>query len=91
MGQKQKDIEAFTKATERNEEIYSQFQRDFKNQIEAESVEDGTSRIQLLEKMVHTMNSDIISSNMKYVGDIIESLDENNIIESKKENSKGKE
>ena len=41
----------------------------------------------ILEQMVHKMNSDITNANMKYVGKMIESLDEESIIESKKENS----
>ena len=78
---------AYKRLKERNEDLYKNFQSSFSQEIAIGEPEAGVSRIQLLEKMVHTMNSDIISSNLKYVGSMIESLDEEGAIESKKENS----
>ena len=82
-----KEKKAQDKTLERNKEIYKTFQSDFKEKI-ASASDNGQSRIQLLERMLHTMNSEIIASNLKYAGDMIETLDENEIIASKKENSK---
>ena len=72
---------------ERNEDLYKSFQSSFKEDVASGEQKNDTSRIQLLEKMVHTMNSDIIKSNLKYVGGMIESLNEEEIIASKKANS----
>lgn len=82
-----KEKKAQDKTLERNKEIYKTFQSDFQEKI-ASASDNGQSRIQLLERMLHTMNSEIIASNLKYAGDMIETLDENEIIASKKENSK---
>ena len=80
---------AFKRTEERNVEIYKEFEQSFAEKIMSSDIEteNGLGRIQMLEKMVHSMNSDIIGSNLKYVGEMIESMDEDGIIESKKENS----
>lgn len=75
------------KANNRNQEILEKFQEDFANKIANDSSEDGLNRMQTLEHIIHTMNSDIFASNMKLVGSMIENLDEESIISSKKENS----
>lgn len=82
---------AFKQLKERNDELYRTFQEEFKRKIATGEPEEGVTRIQLLEQMVHTMNSDIIASNLKFVSGMIESLNEDEIIESKKENSQRKE
>ncbi len=82
-----KEKKAQDKTQERNKEIYKNFQSDFKEKI-ASDTNNGQSKIQMLERMLHTMNSEIIASNLKYAGEMIETLDEDEIIASKKENSK---
>ena len=82
-----KEKKAQDKTLERNKEIYKNFQSDFKEKI-ASDTNNGQSKIQMLERMLHTMNSEIIASNLKYAGEMIETLDEDEIIASKKENSK---
>ena len=85
----QQHAKAFRRIEQRNAEIYQEFEKSFAaNLMESgKELENGTGRIQMLEKMVHSMNSDIISSNLKYVGEMIESIDEEEVITSKKENS----
>ena len=80
---------AIIRTEERNSEIYREFNREFCEKILDTRTEsaDGIERIHLLERMMHSMNSDIIASNLKYVGEMIETIDEDGIIESKKENS----
>ncbi len=73
---------------EQTDDVYKEFQSEFEEKIASEEAEkSGISRIQALEQIVHKMNSDINRENMKYVGKVIESLDEHEIIESKKQNS----
>ena len=43
--------------------------------------------MQILEQLLRVMNSDIKDSNLKYVSGLIDSIDEDEVIESKKENS----
>lgn len=83
--------EAFSKVQERNESAYETFQSEFEKQIASGEPEEGVSRLQLLEKMIHNLNNDINASNMKYVSNMINSIDEDAIIDSKKANSKRKE
>ena len=78
---------AYENLQERTDEIYKTFQKGFEEKIASSTDTGGVPRIQMLEKLVHEMNSDIIRQNLKYVGDLIESLDEDAIIESKKQNS----
>lgn len=82
---------AYNQLKERNDEFYRTFQEEFNRKIATGEPEEGTTRIQLLEQMVHAMNTDIIASNLKFVSGMIESLNEDEIIESKKENLKRKE
>ena len=85
----QQQTKAFRHTEQRNTEIYKEFEKSFISKImePGSEAENGIGRIQMLEKLVHSMNSDIVSSNLKYVGDMIESIDEEEIIASKKENS----
>ena len=84
---KSKQQEAMKRMEERNHDLYKCFQAGFSEKIASSSESDGLSRIQMLEQMLHSMNSDIIASNLKYAGDMIETLNEDEIIESKKVNS----
>ena len=84
---KNKAGSAYRSLKDQTTEVYKIFQQEFEQQIAAHNEPKETTRIQLLEQMVHKMNSDITNENMKYVGKMIESLDEESIIESKKENS----
>lgn len=84
---KSKENNAYQGLKEQTTDIYKTFQQEFKQQIANHDRPEETSRIQLLEQIVHKMNSDINRANMKYVGKMIDSLDEESIIESKKENS----
>ena len=84
---KNKAESAYRSLNDQTTEVYKIFQQEFEQQIETHNEPKETTRIQLLEQMVHKMNSDITNANMKYVGKMIESLDEESIIESKKENS----
>ena len=84
---KNKAENAYRSLKDQTTEVYKIFQQEFEQQIAAHNEPKETTRIQLLEQMVHKMNSDITNANMKYVGKMIESLDEESIIESKKENS----
>lgn len=78
---------AYLNLQEQTAETYKTFQQEFEQKISSsESAEEG-SRIQLLEQMIRRMNSDIIRENLKYVGKMIESLDEDSFIESKKTSS----
>ena len=79
--------EAYVQLQERIDEVYKAFQKGFEEKIASDTDTGGMPRIQMLEKLVHDMNSDVIRENLKYVGRMIESLDEDAIIESKKENS----
>lgn len=84
---KNKAESAYRSLKDQTTEVYKTFQQEFEQQIATHNEPEETTRIQLLEQMVHKMNSDITNANMKYVGKMIESLDEESIIESKKENS----
>jgi hypothetical protein len=84
---KNKAESAYRSLNDQTTEVYKTFQQEFEQQIATHNEPEETTRIQLLEQMVHKMNSDITNANMKYVGKMIESLDEESIIESKKENS----
>ena len=84
---KNKAESAYRSLKDQTTEVYKTFQQEFEQQIATHNEPEETTRIQLLEQMVHKMNSDITNENMKYVGKMIESLDEESIIESKKENS----
>ena len=84
---KNKAESAYRSLNDQTTEVYKNFQQEFEQQIATHNEPKETNRIQLLEQMVHKMNSDITNANMKYVGKMIESLDEESIIESKKENS----
>ena len=84
---KNKAESAYRSLKDQTTEVYKIFQQEFEQQIAAHNEPKETTRIQLLEQMVHKMNSNITNENMKYVGKMIESLDEESIIESKKENS----
>ena len=84
---KNKAESAYRSLNDQTTEVYKIFQQEFEQQIATHNEPKEITRIQLLEQMVHKMNSDITNANMKYVGKMIESLDEESIIESKKENS----
>lgn len=84
---KEAALEAYSKAQERNESAYETFQSEFEKKIASGEPEEGVTRLQLLERMIHNLNNDINASNMKYVSNMISSLDEDKIIESKKSNS----
>ena len=60
---------AVIRTEERNSEIYKEFSQNFIEKIANTKIEwdDGAERIQLLEQIVHSMNSDITLSNLKYV------------------------
>lgn len=78
---------ARAEAMERNNEYYNTFEREFAEKIATGTPENGLTRIQILEQLMRAMNSDIKDSNLKYVSGMIDSIDENGVIESKKENS----
>lgn len=84
---KKKMDKARSEAMDRNDEYYRTFEREFVEKIASSTSESGLSRMQILEQMLRTMNSDIKDSNLKYVSGMIESIDEDEVIESKKENS----
>ena len=86
MNRKKAD-EARCNAMERNEEFYNTFEREFEEKIASGTTEDGMTRMQILEMLLHSMNSDIKDSNLKYVSGMINAIDEDQVIESKKENS----
>ena len=77
---------AYERLCERNEEVYRKFQKDFEVRI-AQGNSDDLSLMQTLEKLVHAMNSDIVNSNLNYVGKMVESLDDEEMIRSKKANA----
>lgn len=85
MNRKKAD-KARSEAMDRNNEYYNTFEREFAEKIASGTPESGLTRMQLLEQMIRTMNSDINSSNLKYVSGMIDSIDEDEVIESKKEN-----
>lgn len=85
MNRKKAD-KARIEAMDRNNEYYNTFEREFAEKIASGTPESGLTRMQLLEQMMRTMNSDINSSNLKYVSGMIDSIDEDEVIESKKEN-----
>lgn len=74
-------------AMSRNSEYYNTFEREFIEKIVSGDPDTGLSRIQILEQLLRTLNSDIKDSNLKYVSGMIDSIDEDQVIESKKENS----
>ena len=74
-------------AMDRNDEYYNTFEREFAEKIATGTPENGLTRMQILEQLMRTMNSDIKDSNLKYVSGMIDSIDEDEVIESKKENS----
>lgn len=78
---------ARSEAMDRNDEYYNTFEREFAEKIASGTPENGLTRIQILEQLMRTMNSDIKDSNLKYVSGMIDSIDEDKVIESKKENS----
>lgn len=86
MNRKKAD-KARSEAMDRNNEYYNTFEREFAEKIASGTPENGLTRMQLLEQMMRTMNSDIKDSNLKYVSGMIDSIDEDEVIESKKENS----
>ncbi len=86
MNQKKVD-QARNEAMERNDEYYNTFEREFANKIASGTPEDGLTRMQILEQLMRMMNSDIKDSNLKYVSGMINSIDEGEVIESKKGNS----
>lgn len=78
---------ARAEAMERNNEYYNTFEREFAEKIATGTPENGLTRMQILEQLMRAMNSDIKDSNLKYVSGMIDSIDENEVIEAKKENS----
>lgn len=78
---------ARNEAMERNDEFYNTFEREFREKVLADVPESGLTRMQILEQLLRVMNSDIKDSNLKYVSGLIDSIDEDEVIESKKENS----
>ena len=86
MNQKKAD-QARNEAMERNDEYYNTFEREFAEKIASGVPVDGLTRMQILEQLMRAMNSDIKDSNLKYVSGMIDSIDEDEVIESKKENS----
>lgn len=77
---------ARNEAMDRNDEYYNTFEREFAEKIASGTPDNGLTRMQILEQMMRTMNSDIKDSNLKYVSGMIDSMDEDEVIESKKEN-----
>ena len=86
MNRKKAD-KARSEAMDRNDEYYNTFEREFAEKIASGTPENGLTRMQILEQLMRTMNSDIKDSNLKYVSGMIDSIDEDEVIESKKENS----
>ena len=84
---RKKTDQARNEAMERNDEFYNTFEREFAEKIASGTPPDGLTRMQILEQLLHAMNSDIKDSNLKYVSGLIDSIDEDEVIESKKENS----
>ena len=85
---RKKADQARNEAMERNDEYYNTFEREFAEKIASGSgtPADGLTRMQILEQLMRAMNSDIKDSNLKYVSGMIDSIDEDEVIESKKEN-----
>lgn len=86
MNRKKAD-KARSEAMDRNDEYYNTFEREFAEKVASGTPENGLTRMQILEQLMRTMNSDIKDSNLKYVSEMIDSIDEDEVIESKKENS----
>lgn len=78
---------ARSEAMDRNDEYYNTFEREFAEKIASGTPENGLTRMQILEQLLRTMNTDIKDSNLKYVSGMINSIDEDEVIETKKENS----
>ena len=83
---KKKVDKARSEAMERNDEYYNTFEREFAEKIASGTPESGLTRMQILEQLMRTINTDIKDSNLKYVSGMIDSIDEDEVIESKKEN-----
>lgn len=81
--------EALESVMERNVEAYRTFQREFDRLIASGEPEEGVTRIQLLEQLMERLGSDLTESSLKYVGSMVEALDEREIIASKGPSSSG--
>ena len=84
---KNKAREAREHALEQNDELLKNFQREFEEQIVNSEPAEGKTRIQILEELTHKLVLSIKEENLKYVSSMIGSLDEDDIIQLKKENS----
>ena len=84
---KKKAEQARQAALDADKAHYNTFLREFEEKIAHGEPPEGVSRIQILEQLMHTLHADIKESNLKYVSELIESLDEDQIIDSKKENA----
>lgn len=84
---KEKMDKARAEAMERNDEYYNTFEREFAEKVASGTPENGLTRMQVLEQLMRVMNCEIKDSNLKYVSGMIDSIDENQIIETKKESS----
>lgn len=82
---KEKMDKARAEAMERNDEYYNTFEREFAEKVASGTPENGLTRMQVLEQLMRVMNCEIKDSNLKYVSGMIDSIDENQIIETKKE------
>ncbi len=62
---------ARSEAMDRNDEYYNTFEREFTEKIASGAPENGMTRMQILEQLMRTMNSDIKDSNLKYVSGML--------------------
>ena len=78
---------AVDKAISANEEICQQYQNDFCERIANSDYKHDDTRIAELERLWHRARTDAESAYMKLTEDLIDSIDESQVIESKKENT----
>ena len=83
-------LRAVDKAISANEEICQQYQNDFCERIANSDYEPEDTRIAELERLWHRARTDSESAYMKLTEDLINSIDESQVIESKKENTNGR-
>ena len=84
-----KELEALTRVMERGEEAYRTFQASFERLIAGDVPDGAVTRMQLLEEMTSKLTNELNASSLKFVGGMIDSLDEGEIAESKGPSSSG--
>jgi hypothetical protein len=78
---------AVDKAISANEEICQQYQTDFCHKIVNDKSEPEDTRIAEIERLWHRARMDANAAYSQLTEDLISSIDESEVIESKKENT----